>query len=548
MQPGLAAAIYQRLARNLEFATTFIPSFLCRAQEVCFATRDSPFENVVKKMTFRRASVSTFLLVLIVIIPTNLRSQSNIQDADKIQALQKQLDDMKAQMQNIQAQILELSSAAGRPPTTVTTTATGPPQTTVTATAEDESGAAQAKALNVVPARQVSQATATYQTDSQDQIAAPRIDNAPLDPHYPGYFRLPGTQTLLRIGGYFKTDFIYDLKPPGNTDSFIPSTFPIPTIAGVNNTTVSVRPTRMNLDFLIPVKSTSVRFFLEVDLFGTNATTPRLRHAYAQVKNLLLGQSFSNFMDPDSRPDTLDFQGPNSQVSIRNPQLRYSFPVGEKTSLSLSVEKASSDVSFSTPQFNSQPDNPTPDAAIKLRQEYTKGHIQLSGLFRDVAAYLPDGRNGSVFGWGVNLTGAQKLGNDTFVYQGAYGAGMERYVNDTSGLGIDAQPADAASPHLEAVPLTAIYGGYQHYWMSMLRSSAVYGFAQAENTDLQSSSSYHQSNYAAVNIIWNPFGSLNVGTEILYGWLVEKNKASADDTRFIFSAKYNFIKMAETKK
>ena len=116
------------------------------------------------------------------------------------------------------------------------------------------------------------------------------------------------------------------------------------------------------------------------------------------------------------------------------------------------------------PQFKALPDNPTPDAAVKFRHDYAKGHIQLSGLFRDVAAYLPDGRNGSVFGWGVNLTGAQKLGADTFVYQGAYGAGMERYVNDTSGLGIDAQPTDAARPHLEAVPLTAIYGGYQHYW------------------------------------------------------------------------------------
>ncbi len=419
-------------------------------------------------MALLRNVLSGSCLCLILGIPGAAWSQSESQNADKIQALQKQLDDMKAQMQNIQAQILELSSAVGRPPTTVTTASAGAPKTTVTANAQDE-GAAQAADLNVVPKRQVGQAIANYETDSQDQIAAPRIDNAPLDPRYPGYFRLPGTHTLLRIGGYFKTDFIYDLKPPGNTDSFIPSTFPIPTIAGVNNTTVSVRPTRMNLDFLVPVKSTSVRFFLEMDFFGSNATTPRLRHAYAQVENLLLGQSFSNFMDPDSGPDTLDFQGPNSQVSIRNPQLRYTFPLGEKSGLSFSVEKASSDVSFSTPQFKALPDNPTPDAAVKLRHEYEKGHVEVSGLFRDVAAYLPDGRNGSVFGWGVNLTGAQKLfGTDTFVYQAAYGAGMERYVNDTSGLGIDAQPTDAARPHLEAVPLTAIYGGYQHYWMKQV--------------------------------------------------------------------------------
>jgi hypothetical protein len=200
-------------------------------------------------------------------------------------------------------------------------------------------------------------------------------------------------------------------------------------------------------------------------------------------------------MDPDSGPDTLDFQGPNSQVSIRNPQLRYSIPFADKTSLSFSVEKASSDVAFSTPQFKALPDSPTPDFAVKLRDEFaTRGHIQMSGLFRDIGAYLPNGTTGSVFGWGVNLTGLVKVvGSDAFVYQGAYGAGMERYVNDTSGLGIDAYPADAARPHLKAVPLTAVYGAYQHYWLKNLRSSAVYGFAQAQNTDLEPGANFHQS-------------------------------------------------------
>jgi hypothetical protein len=305
----------------------------------------------------------------------------------------------------------------------------------------------------------------------------------------------------------------------------------------------------MNLDFLIPVHDTSVRFFLEFDMFGSNATTPRLRHAYAQVKNVLLGQSFSNFMDADSGPDTLDAQGPNSQVLIRNPQLRYSIPLAERASLSFSVERASSDVAFTTPEFNALPASPTPDFTVKIRDEFTtRGHIQLSGLFRDIGAYLPNGKTGSVFGWGVNLTGLLKaFGSDAFVYQAAYGAGMERYINDTSGLGIDAQPANAADPHLKAVPLTAVYAAYQHYWMKKLRSSVVYGFAQAQNTDLEPGSDYHQSNYSAGNMIWNPFGSLNVGTEVLYGWLVEKDKVSANDTRFMFSAKYNFIKTTSAK-
>jgi hypothetical protein len=469
-------------------------------------------------------------------------------NAGKIQALQKQLDQMRAQMDSVQAQILEISrSSSTQAPAAshVQAQNRASPQATVPAA---ENPAAQAAALGIVPQRLVSQATATYQTDSQDQIAAPRIDNAPLDPRYPGYFRLPGTQTLLRIGGYFKTDFIYDMKPAGDPERFITSSMPVPAPVGANNATVSIRPTRMNLDFLIPVNSTSVRFFVEYDFFGTNATTPRLRHAYAQVKNVLLGQSFSNFVDPDAGPDTLDAQGPNAQAIIRNPQLRYSIPLAKEASVSFSVERASSDVAFKTPEFNALPNSPTPDFTVKLRDGFARGHIQISALFRDEGAYLPDGRTGSAFGWGVNLAGLLKASDrDTFVYQFAYGNGMERYVNDTSGLGVDAQPANAARPHLIAVPETAAYGGYQHYWVKKLRSSAVYGFVQLQNTDLQPGSAFHQSDYTAANLIWNPVGSLNIGAEFLYGWLVEKNRASANAPRVLFSAKYNFIRTTPLK-
>ena len=485
-------------------------------------------------MSFLRFSCVALCVGVMLGTQPSIWAQSGDQNADKIQTLQKQLDEMKAQMATVQAQIADLSSG------------TKPGATAVPE--KEENPAAQAAALHLVPTQQVSQATATYQTDSQDQVAAPRIDNAPLDPRFPGYFRIPGTKTMLKIGGYFKSDFIYDLKPAGDAERFIPSTFPIPAPPGVNNTTVSVRPTRLNLDFLIPVGSSSVRFFVEGDLFGSNSTTPRLRHAYAQVRNVLIGQTFSNFQDPDAGPDTLEFQGPNSQVSIRNPQFRYSFKLAEKTSLSISVEKASSDVAFKTPEFSALPNSPSPDTAVKFRQEMSNGHFQLSALFRAPAAYLLDGRNESVFGWGINATGAVKVfAKDTIVYQAAYGAGMERYINDTSGLGIDAAPTDAARPHLKAVPLTATYGAYQHYWLKNLRSSAVYGFAQVQNTDLQTGSAFHQSNYSAANLIWNPFGSLNVGAEFLYGWIVKKDNTGANASRIMFSAKYNFVKPGDTK-
>ena len=392
---------------------------------------------------------------------------------------------------------------------------------------------------------QVGEATKQYREFSEDTLAAPRYDNVPLDPKYHGFFRLPGTQDILKIGGYFKTDFIYDLKPAGNTAAFVPSSFPVPQPTSVNNANVSIQPTRLSLDFRIPSSQVGeVRFYLEGDLFGTNTTTPRLRHAYAQVKNFLIGQTFSNFMDPDAFPDTLDFQGPNGMVNLRNPQFRYGFALSPSTTLYVSVEKPSSDVLFKTPQFSAQPNAPSPDGAIRLRKEFERGHFQVSAIFRDIAAFLPNGETGSVFGWGVNTSlGFQTFGKDNVIFAVAGGHGVSRYIQDTSGLGIDAEPTLTPTPHLQATPAVGVEAAYQHYWLKRLRSSAFYSYAAVNNTDLATPTTYNHATYTGTNLIWNAIGSLNVGAEFLYGWSMDQNNKSANAPRIQFSAKYNFVKV-----
>lgn len=456
------------------------------------------------------------------------------------QELRKQLDELREQMNKLQMKISELETS--KTPEAV------PPSTASSSKQEGTIQAAQPP-LQGETSKQVGEATATYNTFSEDTVAAARFNNVPLDPKYNGFFRLPGTQTILKIGGYFKTDFIYDLKPAGNTDSFIPSSIPIPSPVTVNNSTVSIRPTRLSLDFRIPsTKIGDVRFYLEGDLFGTNATTPRLRHAYAQAKNFLIGQTFSNFMDPDAFPDTLDFQGPNGMVSVRNPQLRYGFALSQSTTLYISVEKPSSDIAFKTPEFSAQPNAPSPDGTIRLRQEFEGGHFQISGLFRSIAAFLPDGRTDSVFGWGLNAsTGFKTFGKDNVIFAVAAGHGISRYLQDTSGLGIDAEPASGVTPHLQATPAVGVEASYQHYWKKTLRSSAIYSYAAVNNADLAASTVYNHSTYTGANMIWNPYGSLNVGAEFLYGWVMRQDGQKANAPRIQFSAKYSFVKIDANK-
>jgi hypothetical protein len=458
------------------------------------------------------------------------------QDA-QVEQLRKQLDALKKQINDLQAQLATLEGANANAP-----------QTSPSSSAGSQQGTTEFK-QHPQTSKQVGEATSTYTEFSDDNQAAARYDNVPLDPKYAGFFRLPGTDDILKIGGYFKTDFIYDLKPAGNPDAFVPSSFPIPQVASVNNATISIRPTRINLDFRIPSTSLGdVRFYVEADLFGSNATTPRLRHAYAQVKNVLIGQTFSNFMDPDAFPDTLDFQGPNGMISLRNPQFRYGFALSSSTTFYVSVEKPSSDVLFTTPQFTSQPNSPSPDGAIRLRQEFERGHFQVSGVFRSIGAFLPNGRSDAVFGWGVNVsTGMKTWGSDTLIVAVTGGHGVSRYIQDTSGLGIDAEPTSPAHPYLEATPAFGIEASYQHYWIKSLRSSAVYSYAAVDNTSLATPTTYNHGTYTAANLIWNPFGSLNVGAEVLYGWTMEQSRQSANDTRLQFSAKYNFVRIRQSR-
>jgi DcaP outer membrane protein len=493
----------------------------------------------VGRMKSRRLLYIAVVLLSGIVVPAAAIAQTDSSNQN-VEELRKQLDELRQQMDRLQVRLSEME---GNKPAGTTSPPAGAPI--------EQEGTIQSTQppTQAAPSEQVGEETATYTTFAEDSVAAARFDNVPLDPKYKGFFRLPGTQTLLKIGGYFKTDFIYDLKPAGNTDSFIPSSIPIPSVVGVNNANVSIRPTRLSLDFRVPTAQFGdVRFYIEGDLFGTNATTPRLRHAYAQVRNLLIGQTFSNFMDPDAFPDTLDFQGPNGMVSIRNPQLRYGIALSPRTTFYISVEKPSSDIIFKTPQFSSQPDAPSPDGAIRLRQEFERGHFQVAAIFRSIAAFVPTtptAKTDSVFGWGVNVsTGVKTFGKDNLIFGVAAGQGISRYLQDTSGLGIDAEPNSTSS--LKATPAVGVETAYQHYWSKTLRSSAIYSYAAVNNTAFFASATpgtYNHATYTGSNVIWNPFGSLNVGAEFLYGWAMEQNGLKANAPRIQFSAKYSFVKV-----
>jgi DcaP outer membrane protein len=449
---------------------------------------------------------------------------------EAIRKLETKMDELRSQMTAIQS---ELDSIRGTKILPTGSIQSSPPHLPLQLSPEQQLEAA-------------GKATSDHQTFAQDEEDTPRLYNAPLEADYPGFFLLPGTRTILRIDGSARTDFIYDPRTSVLTDSFVTSAIPIPAVSGPSNFIASIRGSRFSSDFRIPITDQRIaRTFIQLDFFGANgATAPRLRHFYAQFDNVLVGQTFTNFMDPDAFADTLDTQGANSAVSVRVPQGRYSFPLGGGASASFSVEVPSSNIAFSITGAPAVPFTPAPDGTIKLRNEWERGHVQLASVFRNLGAQLPNGIRETVFGWGVNGTGSLEVhGKDSIVLQLAYGHGISRYVGDTAPLNLDAAPRTQTDLSLEALPLFATYGSYQHYWVPGVRSSATFAFVQVQNTQFQPATTYHKGTYSSANLIWNVVGSLDLGVEGIYGWVEEKSGAHANAPRFQFTGRYTFVKL-----
>jgi len=478
----------------------------------------------------RKTTPMLFLVLLCGASQMRAQEPGTTQQEEAIRRLETKMDELRSQITQIQSE-LDTIRGTKLPETGSIVSAPPPPIFQLPPQEQAES---------------IGEATSRHHTFAEDEEDAPRLYNAPLEPTYPGFFTLPGTRTILRLDGSARTDFIYDPRESTLSDSFIPSSIPIPSVTDTGNFLASIRGSRIMADFRIPVGDHGLaRTFVQLDFFGANgATAPRLRHFYAQLDNVLVGQTFTNFMDPDAFSDSLDTQGANAAVSVRLPQGRYSFGLGGGASLAISAEVPSSSINFSIDGAAATPTTPAPDGTIKFRNEWKRGHVQLASVFRDLGVHLPNGQHESTFGWGLNLTtGLAVAGRDNIVLGLAYGHGIARYIGDTAPLGLDAAPRSATDLSLQALPLVATYGSYQHFWAPMVRSSATFGFVQVQNTDFQAPNTYHKSTYSSANLIWNPVGSLDLGAEFIYGWVQEKSLARANAPRFQITGRYTFVKL-----
>lgn len=361
----------------------------------------------------------------------------------------------------------------------------------------------------------------------------------------PGVFKIPGTETTLKLNGYVEVDMAYDFDGAdenirGNDwASFIPLQpldENVDQVEQPNRFYMTARTSRIGLTTTTPTKGGPLVVRLEGDFnnpspynysteITTNGTGFRIRHAYGEYRGLLVGQTWSNFMDLDSMPETVEFNNHGAFASIRTPMIRYAAKLGGAT-LSVSLENPQSlviNASVADPDNDSLTVGRRYDRVPAVTASYTipfsLGHLNLRGVTHEYQGQLTEDPNpvtDSAWGWGVGASGSLKFKKELFTWsvQGGDGIGFYMFQSLLQGAGF-------VGNELELWRSWAYHVGLTHTFSPAVRGSVVWTQTFFDKNDALAATlgsiANERIDVGYVNLFHSPVKGFEYGFEYAYG-------------------------------
>ena len=278
---------------------------------------------------------------------------------------------------------------------------------------------------------------------------------------------IPDTDTQYFIGGYLQVDAIAarKLQDGDEQNTFFASSIPFG--PADRDYRLSARQSQFNWVSRTPTGAGPVWTRLEANLFPLDGTTElTLNQLFVKWdEHILVGKTYSTFMDEGALPTTLDYNGPSGVTFVRQWLARGTLKFGSGWALEAAVEEPQADLNASGTGLGVASSADRPDLAARVRYEGDRGHFQLAGLSRraTVTATGPSGATERrVDGTGVSLSGSLSLfEDDTLLFQAATGKGVGRYFNDPiSATGLALAPGG----NLELMRMSGATLYYQRKW------------------------------------------------------------------------------------
>ena len=333
----------------------------------------------------------------------------------------------------------------------------------------------------------------------------------------PGSFRVPGTELSIRLYGFAELNYVHAFGPDNSDIDY--ATFPpylplndTPEGERKNRDYLTARTSRFGLEAATPTRYGVLGVKLEGDFnneprtgntaqYGTsdNIFTQqqtssygfRIRHAYGTFGGLLVGQTWSTFMDVDNYPETVDFNGPTGATFIRQPQIRYSYGMPSAGTFTIAVENGSSYVLDSRAELAPGEENPdyflpvpssltyVPDVVVRWDKGFQWGALSARAMTQQLRFDDGAGTDAATRGWGAAASASFKVrGTDWLAMQVTGGDGVGRYLNYIEGA-----LYDGVADEIRKERAIGVIAGYQHKPADWVRVNLVYGATRNFDND-----------------------------------------------------------------
>lgn len=337
----------------------------------------------------------------------------------------------------------------------------------------------------------------------------------------------------LTISGMVKVDFIYDLnEPSGDRINYNTISTDDSNVHGQYR--IHARESRIGAKYIQDINGKELTAIIEGDFYGGGTNSPsgsekisnsvnfRLRHAYISYDEWIVGQTWSNYVDVKSFPETLDFSNETGQAFIRQALISYQHTF-DSFIFSYSLENPETDVYILEDMFEEGTDfqtiDPVVDFTAKAKYQRSWGHVSLQAVARKMKVYINN--NGiSELGYGVGASGRINLNSqDTLKFHYSQGDGIGRYIQEVAGsAGLVIQSSiNSENASLTLLKAKGGYLSYQHRVNKTFRMNVSSGFIDIEYSSMsehalvanrtQSLTSIHG------NIIWSVIPNFDIGIE-----------------------------------
>lgn len=374
---------------------------------------------------------------------------------------------------------------------------------------------------------------------------APVIQTKPITPN-----ATSGTRFL--YSGFVKFDGLWSDYDDGEIadgsigrDFYLPSTIPVGGIGEGVDYDSHIKQSRFIFGTDTDVAGgglLSTR--LEIDLYGsslgderaTNTYGVQVRHAYIQYRQWLIGQTWTNFMDATTLPETADFIGPtDGTVFVRQPMVRYT-----RGNWSFSAENPEMTVTpFRGGTRIASDDNSIPDFTTAYTWKFSRGFLRAAALLRQLkhestgAGAIDDSTQGGA----LSLAGKINFGRHDLRFAITGGEGLGRYV----GVNFTNDAVITANGELEAISGWAAFAAWRQVWNDRVRSNLMVSASGYDNDVTETGINANKASWSwAVNTFYSPVPKLDLGLELRFAEREIESGASGSMHRLHAVAKYSF--------